>query len=181
MNIFGPCRETTSNTTIYAYEYLGICSSSRVNATGAAVVQSKQQSMCNGLEGLFLALVEIDPCEMAKGTITECILDHPFNSGSTTIIIRLLPEQLSNIIVQHRWDPDFNPQPPSVTANGIYTYSFFCPKNVGRVVYWKKKNVDRERLEKKTVKLFSCLFTTTSALLSKTQQLPPPSFFGLKN
>ena len=39
-------------------------------------------SMCNGLEGLFLALVEIDPCEMAKGTITECILDHPFN-GST--------------------------------------------------------------------------------------------------
>ena len=30
-------------------------------------------------------------------TITECILDHPFN-GST---IRLLPEQLSNIIVQH--------------------------------------------------------------------------------
>ena len=96
--------------------------------------------MCNGLEGLFLALVEIDPCEMAKGTITECILDHPFNSGSTTtIIIRLLPEQLSNIIVQHRWDPDFNPQPPSVTANGIYTYSFFCPKNVGRVVYWKKK------------------------------------------
>ena len=40
-------------------------------------------SMCNGLEGLFLALVEIDPCEMAKGTITECILDHPFNSGST--------------------------------------------------------------------------------------------------
>ena len=53
--------------------------------------------MCNGLEGLFLALVEIDPCEMAKGTITECILDHPFN-GST---IRLLPEQLSNIIVQH--------------------------------------------------------------------------------
>ena len=162
MNIFGPCRETTSNTTIYAYEYLGICSSSRVNATGAVVVQSKQQSMCNGLEGLFLALVEIDPCEMAKGTITECILDHPFNSGSTTtIIIRLLPEQLSNIIVQHRWDPDFNPQPPSVTANGIYTYSFFCPKNVGRVVYWKK-NVDRERLEKKTVKLFSCLFTSAS-------------------
>ena len=130
MNIFGPCRETTSNTTIYAYEYLGICSSSRVNATGAVVVQSKQQSMCNGLEGLFLALVEIDPCEMAKGTITECILDHPFNSGSTTIIIRLLPEQLSNIIVQHRWDPDFNPQPPSVTANGIYTYiySFFVLK-----------------------------------------------------
>ena len=59
-------------------------------------------SMCNGLEGLFLALVEIDPCEMAKGTITECILDHPFNSTQrTTIIIRLLPEQLSNIIVQH--------------------------------------------------------------------------------
>ena len=38
-------------------------------------------SMCNGLEGLFLALVEIDPCEMAKGTITECILDHPFNGS----------------------------------------------------------------------------------------------------
>ena len=92
-------------------------------------------SMCNGLEGLFLALVEIDPCEMAKGTITECILDHPFNSTqrSTTIIIRLLPEQLSNIIVQHRWDPDFNPQPPSVTANGIIYIGFFCPKNVGRV------------------------------------------------
>ena len=98
MNIFGPCRETTSNTTIYAYEYLGICSSSRVNATGAAVVQSKQQSMCNGLEGLFLALVEIDPCEMAKGTITECILDHPFNGSQNP---PLLPEQLSNIIVQH--------------------------------------------------------------------------------
>ena len=80
--------------------------------------------MCNGLEGLFLGstLVEIDPCEMAKGTITECILDHPFNSTQrlrSTTIIRLLPEQLSNIIVQHRWDPDFNPQPPSVTANGI--------------------------------------------------------------
>ena len=83
-------------------------------------------SMCNGLEGLFLALVEIDPCEMAKGTITECILDHPFNSTQrTTIIIRLLPEQLSNIIVQHRWDPDFNPQPPSVTANGIIYIGFF--------------------------------------------------------
>ena len=98
MNIFGPCRETTSNTTIYAYEYLGRCSSSRVNATGAVVVQSKQQSMCNGLEGLFLALVEIDPCEMAKGTITECILDHPFNGSQNP---PLLPEQLSNIIVQH--------------------------------------------------------------------------------
>ena len=96
------------------------------NAMGAV-----SNSMCNGLEGLFLALVEIDPCEMAKGTITECILDHPFNSTQrTTIIIRLLPEQLSNIIVQHRWDPDFNPQPPSVTANGIYTYiySFFVLK-----------------------------------------------------
>ena len=35
--------------------------------------------------------------ETAAAAITECILDHPFN-GST---IRLLPEQLSNIIVQH--------------------------------------------------------------------------------
>ena len=33
-------------------------------------------------------------------TITECILDHPFN-GSVVQNPPLLPEQLSNIIVQH--------------------------------------------------------------------------------
>ena len=54
-------------------------------------------------------------------TITECILDHPFNGSQNP---PLLPEQLSNIIVQHRWDPDFNPH--LLTANGtahIVAYS----------------------------------------------------------
>ena len=96
--------------------------------------------MCNGLEGLFLALVEIDPCEMAKGTITECILDHPFNStqraqppssasypnncltllfniGGTQTLTHSLPQSLQMVYYS--------------------TIVFFCPKNVGRVV--KKK------------------------------------------
>ena len=73
----------------------------------------------------------------------------------------LLPEQLSNIIVQHRWDPDFNPHHCKWYCSA--SPYFFTPKNVG----WKKSWPWRLETVNIAFYMFSALLLTPLHFLRK--------------